>query len=143
MQYNVALAYFQLNRLNEARAPLSRAAERWPDVFPIAALYGVVLAKLGDDAGAYRALGRAYRLNDKDQATGDLLFLTTLSLGRSAQIGKKYSVAVRYFQEAAKLRPEEPSPHRGLAEVYRLKGNAAAAAAEAKQAARLEKGVEH
>src|SRR5271169_2849988 len=51
MQYNVALAYFQLGEFEKAREPLAAAVERWPDLFQIVALYGAVLARLGDDAG--------------------------------------------------------------------------------------------
>src|SRR5208282_2906256 len=47
MQYNLALAYYQLNRFDDARAPLSTAVARWPDIFQLAALYGAVLSKLG------------------------------------------------------------------------------------------------
>ena len=139
MQYNVALAYFQLGQFERARVPLSEAAERWPDIFPIAALYGAVLAKVGDDAGAYRELNHAHQLNAGDKGTEDLLFLTTLSLGRKAAGEKKSVAAAKYFAEAAKLKPQEPSPHRGLAEVYRSQGNAAKAAAEEKEAERLGK----
>ena len=142
MQYNVALAYFQLNRLEEARGPLSKAASRWPDIFRIAALYGAVLAKLGYSAGAYQALSHAHRLDGKDVATGDLLFLTTLAVARGAQGSKKYAEAMRYFQEAAKLKAQEPSPHRGLASVYRLQGKAAMAVAEEREAGRLEKALQ-
>jgi len=33
-QYNVAFTYYQMNRLEDARAPLAKAVERWPDLFP-------------------------------------------------------------------------------------------------------------
>src|SRR6202008_2863009 len=42
MQYNLALTYFQLNRFEEARAPLAQIIERWPDLFQLNALYGAV-----------------------------------------------------------------------------------------------------
>jgi len=67
-QYNVAFTYYQMNRLEDARAPLAKAVERWPDLFQLNALYGAVLAKLGEDQAAYMALGHAHRLNRKIRA---------------------------------------------------------------------------
>ncbi len=60
MQYNLALAYFQLNRFEEARAPLANALQRWPDLFQLNALYGAVLSKLGEDLAAYQTLRHAH-----------------------------------------------------------------------------------
>lgn len=143
MQYNLALAYYQLNRFEEARAPLSTAVARWPDIFQIAALYGAVLAKLGEDIPAYQALKHAHQLNAQDSATGDLLYLTTLSLGRDAQSARQYPEALRYFHEAAKLKRQEPEPHRGLADIYNLTGRSAQAVSERQEADRLAKVFEN
>ncbi|HKC01198.1 MAG TPA: tetratricopeptide repeat protein [Terriglobales bacterium] len=137
MQYNLALAYYQLNQFEEARAPLGNAVTRWPDIFQLAALYGAVLSKLGEDLSAYQALQHAHELNAQDAATADLLYLTTLSLGRKAQSARQYPEALRYFQEAAKLKAQEPSPHRGLAEIYKLTGRSAQATTEQRVADRL------
>ncbi len=137
MQYNLALAYYQLNRFGEARAALDGAVSRWPDIFPLASLYGAVLAKLGEDRLAYQALKSAHAIKPEDAATSDLLFLTTLSLARKAQASRKYPDALEYFQESAKLKPQEPSPHRGLAELYKLTGHSADAKRELAEAARL------
>jgi len=141
-QYNVALAYVQLGQFEKARGPLSDAAEHWPDVFRIIALYGAVLAKLGDDSGAYSQLQHAHRLNATDAQTGDLLFLTSLSLGRKAAAAGATQEAIRYFQEAAQLKPQEPSPHRELADLYKKLGGAARAAAEQEEAERLTKALQ-
>lgn len=137
MQYNLALAYYQLNRFDDARAPLSEAVARWPDIFQLAALYGAVLSKLGEDLPAYRALQHAHQLNGQDSGTGDLLYLATLSLARKALSGHQYRVALRYFNEAAKLKPQEPAPHRGLAEVYMLTGRPEPATIERREADQL------
>jgi len=137
MQYNLALAYYQLNQFEEARRPLSNAVTRWPDIFQLAALYGAVLSKLGEDLPAYRALQHAHELNPQDSATADLLYLTTLSLGRKAQSARQYPDALRYFLEAAKLKAQEPAPHRGLADIYKLTGRPAQATAEQQEADRL------
>ena len=137
MQYNLALAYYQLNQFEEARTPLSSAVTRWPDIFQLAALYGAVLSKLGEDLPAYQALQHAHELNAQDAATGDLLYLTTLGLARKAQSARQYPDALRYFHEAAKLKAQEPAPHRGLADIYRLTGRSTQATAEQKEADRL------
>lgn len=137
MQYNLALAYYQLNRFGEARAALSPAVTRWPDIFQLVALYGAVLSKLGEDLLAYETLQHAHELNAQNSATGDLLFLATLSLARKAQSAVQYPDAMRYFHEAAKLKPQEPAPHRGLADIYKLTGHPAQAASERHEAERL------
>jgi len=137
MQYNLALAYYQLNQFEEARTPLSNAVTRWPDIFQLAALYGAVLSKLGEDLPAYHALQHAHALSAQDSATADLLYLTTLSLARKAQSARQYPDALRYFHEAAKLKAQEPAPHRGLADVYNLTGHPAQAITEQHEADRL------
>jgi tetratricopeptide (TPR) repeat protein len=139
MQYNLALAYFQLNRFEEARAPLANALQRWPDLFQLNALYGAVLSKLGEDLAAYQTLRHAHQLNVEDSGTADLLYSATLELARKSQSGRQYSDSFRYFEEAAKLRPQEPEPHRGMAEIYRLTGRPAQATAEQEEADRLYK----
>ena len=137
MQYNLALAYFQLNRFEEARAPLSNALARWPDIFQLNALYGAVLSKLGEDLEAYQFLRHAHDLNAQDAATGDLLFLTGLSLARKAQSARHYPDSLQYLEEIAKLRPREPVPHRIMAEIYEVTGRSAQAAKEKQEADRL------
>ncbi len=137
MQYNLALAHYQLNQFEEARTPLSNAVPRWPDIFQLAALYGAVLSKLGEDLPAYQALRHAHELNAQDSATADLLYLTTLALARKAQSARQYPEALRYFHEAAKLKAQEPAPHRGLADVYNLTGRPAQAITEQQEADRL------
>jgi tetratricopeptide (TPR) repeat protein len=137
MQYNLALAYYQLKQFEEARKPLSNALTRWPDIFQLAALDGAVLSKLGEDIPAYQALQHAHALNAQDSATADLLYLTTLSLARKAQSARQYPDALRYFREAAKLKVQEPAPHRGLADVYKLTGRSMQAVTEQREADRL------
>jgi tetratricopeptide (TPR) repeat protein len=154
MQFNLALAYYQLNRFEEARAPLANAIQRWPDLFQLNALYGAVLLKLGEELPAYQALGHAHRLNPQDSGTADLLYSTTLgqaqktlkslaqkSLAQKSQGTRPYSDSLRYFEEAAKLRPQEPEPHRGMAEIYTLTGRPAQAKAEQQAADRLAKSL--
>jgi tetratricopeptide (TPR) repeat protein len=139
MQYNLALAYFQLNRFEEARAPLANALQRWPDLFQLNALYGAVLSKLGEDLAAYQMLRHAHQLNTEDSGTADLLYSTTIELARKNQGARRYSDSFRYFEEAAKLRPQDPEPHRGMAEIYRLTGRPTQATAEQEEADRLYK----
>jgi tetratricopeptide (TPR) repeat protein len=137
MQYNLAFTYFQMNRPEDARAPLASAVERWPDVFPLNFLYGAVLARLGEDRLAYTALQRAHQLNQQDAITAELLYQTTLRLARAGASAGDHSDALRYFREAAALRPLDPEPHRGLAETHASMGNAREAEAERMQAEQL------
>jgi len=130
MQYNLAFTYYRMGRFEEARAPIAKAVERWPDVFQLNFLYGAVLAKLGDDAAAYQALGRAHELNRQDAGAADLLYRTALALARKSLAARQYPDALRYFGEAAKLQPGEAEPHRGMAGIYTLTGHPAEAAAE-------------
>lgn len=137
MQYNLALAYYQLKRLDEARTALAPAVAHWPDIFQLAALYGKVLAKLGDDLSAYEALRQARQLNPQDSETSDLFYLLTLKLGYKSGEAGQYPESLKYFEEAARLRPQEPEPHVGKAAVYSQTGRAAQASAEQKEAERL------
>jgi Flp pilus assembly protein TadD len=142
MQYNLALAYYQLNRLAEAKTALAASATRWPDVFQLAALYGTVLAKLGEDLPAYQTLHHAHELNPQDSATSDLLYLSILKLGYKMGEGGQYPESLRYFEEAAKLRPQEAEPHRGIAAVYTQTGRSTQAVAEQQEADRLSKSAD-
>jgi tetratricopeptide (TPR) repeat protein len=139
MQYNLALTYYQMNRFEEARRPLANAATRWPDLFQLNALYGAVLSKLGQDLPAYQSLRHAHRLNPQDSGTVDLLYITTLGLARKSQGSRQYSDSLRYLAEAGKLHPQEPEPHRRMAEIYARIGRPVQATAEQKEADRLTK----
>lgn len=137
VQYNLALTYFQLDRFEDARVPLATALKRWPDLFPLNALYGAVLAKLNDDAQACDVLRHAHQLNPEDAATGDLLYLTTIKLAKKDSASRRYEAALKRYEEAAQLRPQEPGPHRGMAEIYTKTSKPAKAAAEKEQADHL------
>jgi Flp pilus assembly protein TadD len=139
MQFNLALAYYQLKRYNEARTALAPAAAHWPDVFQLAALYGKVLAQLGEDLPAYETLHHAHALNPQDGETSDLLYLSILKLGyKTGEVGQ-YPESLRYFEEAQKLRPQEAEPHLGMAAVYTQTGRQAKALVEQREADRLSK----
>jgi Flp pilus assembly protein TadD len=137
MQYNLAYAYFKLNRFEAARVPLAGILERWPDLFQLNALYGAVLLKLGEDLPAHQALTHAHQLNPQDSVTADLLFANTLNLARKSQEAKQYAESLRYLEDAALLRPQDPETHRQMAEIYKLTDRPAQAAAELKEADRL------
>jgi tetratricopeptide (TPR) repeat protein len=115
-QYNLAFTYYQLSRFEDARKAVADAVQRWPDQFLLNALYGAVLAKLGDDTAAYPVLIRAHELNSLDPQVEDLLFTTALTLGRKSLAEQQYDDSLRYFDEAAGLRPDDPEAHRGKAE---------------------------
>jgi Flp pilus assembly protein TadD len=147
MQFNLALAYFQLNQFEKAREPLASTLKRWPDLFQLNALYGAVMAKLGEDLAAYQALHHAHQLNPQDAGTTDLLYVTVLNLANANSAQKRtaqknqdgYSESLRYLEEATKLRPQEPEPHRRMAEIYTEMGRPAQASAEQREADRLAK----
>ena len=151
MQYNLALAYSQLSQFEAARTPLADSLKRWPDLFQLNALYGAVLVNLGEDVAAYQALHHAHQLNPQDPRTLDLLYNTALGLakkgvasraqGQKAQGTAQYADSLRYLQEAAQLRPQEPEPHRRMAEIYTRAGRPAQATAEQQKADRLSKSL--
>ena len=139
MQYNLALTYFQLNQFENARKPLEPAVQRWPDVFQLNALYGAVLMKLGDLQPAYQALRHARELNPQDQPTTEMLYATTMDLAHQDEKAQQYSESLRYLEEAAKLKPQDPEPHRRMAQIYSLTGHAAEAKSEQEMAEQLAK----
>jgi tetratricopeptide (TPR) repeat protein len=141
MQYNLALTYFQLNQLENARKPLATAIKRWPDLFQLNSLYGAVLMKLGELLPAYETLRHAHQLNPQDPATAEMLYATTFDLGQESQNTRRYPDSLRYFAEATELRPQEPAPHRHMAEIYTLTGRATEAKAEREKADQLTKNV--
>jgi len=142
MQYNLALAYFQLNRFTDARPPLETALKRWPDLFQLNALYGAVLVKLGEHAAAYQTLHHAHELNPQDSAVEDLLYFANLGLAQKNKDAGQYSAALRHLEEAAQLRPVEPTPHRRMADIYALTARESQATAEQQEADRLAKDLE-
>jgi tetratricopeptide (TPR) repeat protein len=137
MQYNLAHLYYDLNQCENARAPLADATKRWPDLFPLTALYGAVLFKLNEYQLAHDVLRHAQQLNPQDSSTADLLYLSALYLGRQHLQAKEFAEALRYLQEAASMKPQEPAPHRSMAEVYSATGRAKQAEAEQREADRL------
>jgi len=137
MQYNLAFDYFQLNRYAEAREPLAKAVARWPDLYPLNALLGAVLYNLGEELPAYEALHHAFELNPRDPGTVGILYQVTLSLAQRNLTNKQYVASLRYLSEAARLRPQEPEPHRLLAQIYDVTGQQAEAAEERRQLERL------
>jgi tetratricopeptide (TPR) repeat protein len=122
MQFNLALTYFQLNQFEEARKPLEPAIKRWPDLFQVNMLYGAVLMKLGELQRAYETLHHAHDLNPQDPKTAEMLYATTLDLAQKTRDGKNLPQALQYLEDAAKIRPDDPTPHRRMAEIYTLTG---------------------
>jgi len=66
-----------------------------------------------------------------------LLYLATIGIARKSQDARQYADALRYFEEAAKLKPQEPAPHRNMAQIYGLTGRPAQATSEQQEADRL------
>jgi tetratricopeptide (TPR) repeat protein len=136
-QYSLALAYYQLKRFEEARTSLTSAVAQWPDIFRLNALYGAVLLKLGEERPAYETLWHAHQLNPGDPSAARLLYSASLVLAQKCRDARRYSDSLRYFQEAAKLRPDDPEPHRGMAGIYTLTNRLSQARAEHEAATRL------
>jgi tetratricopeptide (TPR) repeat protein len=139
MQYNLALTYFQLGNYEESRAALTGPAKSWPDLFPIINLFGATLLKLGDNDAAREALAHAHELNPQETNTMEMLYDATLQCARKQQAEKQYSAAVHLFQEAERLRPLEPTPHRAMSQIYAITGQSQEATAEQQTAERLSK----
>lgn len=133
-QYNLALNYVRLDRYPEAKQALAKAVERWPDLFPIASLWGGVLYKLGDEPAAYAALDHAHQLNPQDDETAGLLYDAAMRLGQQSLVNKQYAESLKYLQRAAELLPRSPEPHRLAAQVYEATGQKSEAERERRQA---------
>jgi Flp pilus assembly protein TadD len=142
MQYNLAFTYFQLRRFQEAREPLAQAVERWPDLFPLNALYGAVLWNLGEISPAYQALHRAHQLNSQDAGTSALLYQSALAMAQRSEEAHADSEAPRYLQEAAALAPNDATPHERMAAIYRRLGKTGLAEEEERKAAEVAKSLQ-
>ena len=130
MQYNLAFTYFRLKRFEDARGPLDGAVQRWPDLFPLNALYGNVLWNLGEMLAAYQALHHAHELNAQDANTSALLYQCTLVSASRSQSAGDNAKALTYLQEAASLNPRAPEPHQQMATIYKHLGRPEQAKAE-------------
>jgi Tfp pilus assembly protein PilF len=139
MQYNLAFTYYQLKRFEDARGPLEGAVRRWPDLFPVNALYGAVLWNLGEVLPAYQALRRAYQLNSQDTATATFLYQCTLELAKRSEKAAVDSEALVYLKEATSLAPTAPEPHQRMAVIYKRTGRTEQANEEVRKAEELDK----
>jgi len=83
----------------------------------------------------------AHQLNSQDSVTTDLLYTTTLGLAQKSQTTRQYPEALHYLEQAATLRPQEPDPHRRMAEIHKLTGHPARATKELEEADRLAKSL--
>ena len=137
--YNLAFTYYQLKRFADARGPLQTAVERWPDVFPLNALYGAILFNLSEMPAAYQVLHHAHQLNPQDAGATALLYQSALELAQRPEQNSGNADALRYLQEAAALAPGDPEPHRRMAAIYRRIGQIQKADQEEQRAAELSK----
>ena len=60
--------------------------------------------------------------------------LTAFDLAQRSQEAREYSDALRYFGEAAALKPQEPGPHSHMADIYVALGRPAEAEVERQKA---------
>lgn len=123
MQYNLAFTYYELGRFEEARGPIAAAVERWPDLFQLNSLYGAVLLKLGQPREALPVLRRAHDLNPDDARTAEMLYRTTLSLAQASLAARQYAESLELFEQAARLRPDDPEPKQGAAQTRSAAGH--------------------
>lgn len=137
MEYNLALCYFHLKQFAKARKPLAEAARRWPDLYNVSALYGLVLLRLVENKAAYTALKHAYDLNPLNPDTARLLFQLSLALAEQDRESEQYASELKYLREAARIFPNDPKPHRFMANAYLRTGRQDLAAREQRIALRL------
>ena len=137
IHYNLAYTYYQLKRFAEARDALESSVQRWPDLFPLNALYGAALWNLGEAKAAYETLHRAHQLNSEDASTTALLSEATLEMAAQSEKAGADSEALRHLQEAVSLAPADPEPHRLLAALYQRTGQAVLANQEEQKASKL------
>ena len=85
-----------------------------------------------------RNLVYAYKLNPQEKSTQDLLYQVTLILADQAEAKPAASEAIRYWKEAARLRPQaQPEPHHRLSLLYAKTGRPQLAKQEQQEADRL------
>lgn len=126
-----------MSRFADARAPLEKALQRWPDLFQLNSLYEFVLLKLGELDRSYEILSHTRQLNPEDASTRDSLYSTAMGLADRDGHDHKFADALCYLNEAVKLRPQESQPHLALAEIYKQMGEGDRAAQEQREADRL------
>jgi len=127
MQFNLGLTYFRLKRYREARTPLEKAAALRPDSFEVVAPLAATLYALGDDAAAYPVLDRANRLRPENAEVSGLLVNAALNLAAKSWAKRDAAQARLYLARAAEARPNDPEPHRRLAQIEEASGDLAAA----------------
>jgi tetratricopeptide (TPR) repeat protein len=89
--------------------------KRGPDLFPLNALYGAILAKLGELDRAYDILQHAHQLNPPGPFQHKFSLCTTLKLAEKHQAARQYPAALGYFGESSKTaaRGSCDAPERG------------------------------
>jgi tetratricopeptide (TPR) repeat protein len=137
MHYNLGLTCFRLKHYAEARDALQKAVVLRPDVFEVNAPLGAALYALGDDQAAYRVLDHANRLRPENADISRLLSQLALRLAIQTIQQHDTARARQYLVRASQARPDDPEPHRRLAELYEAEGNHAEARRERDQAMRL------
>jgi tetratricopeptide (TPR) repeat protein len=100
-----------------------------------------VLLKQGNDSAAYPVLRHAHQLNPQDPGTVEDFYKTALRLAKKSQDAKQFVEAIGYCEDAAKLKPGDPEPHRRMAEIHTLTGKTAQAANEQQEADRLSRNI--
>ncbi|MFQ5700373.1 MAG: tetratricopeptide repeat protein [Acidobacteriota bacterium] len=113
----------QEGKLREALAKIEQGVRINPDDAKLHAVHGQCLDALGDDAGALAAYRRSADLNPLDP-------IVMVETGRLSAKTNHMDEAITYLEEAARLDPLMPEPHRFLAAIYHGMGREEAAARE-------------
>lgn len=137
--HNIGLSYFRLQEYANARSALERAVALRPDFYGSNALLGAVLFTLKEDELSFSILNRANQLHPDKADAADLLFRVSMALAREKFLSKDYKTCVEYLQTAQRVKPEQISVRRKLAEVYRLLGETTASEEETREADVLER----
>lgn len=137
VQYNLGLTYFRLKRYADAVPPLRKAVALRPEIFEVNAPLGASLYVLGDDAAAYPVLDHANRLKPTNLDISRLLCTVALNLAQKSLEERNTAQARAYLLRAAEASPDNPEPHRRLAQVYASLGDNADAQRERSVVARL------
>jgi tetratricopeptide (TPR) repeat protein len=107
LRNNLGIAYFQLNRYQEALAQFRRALTSNPASLPANLFSGLSLLKLGRAVEAQLLLQKALRLHPGDTQI-------TLALAQASLGAKKIILARDQYQEAAQLQPDNAEAWYGV-----------------------------
>lgn len=120
IEKNLAIAYFDLGRLEDARATLEAMASHFPESADAQLSWGQVLVALGRHADALPCFRRAGELAPRDSTSWFHAGRALLALGRNAE-------ALAQFERARELEPDAPEIAFSIGSAQRALGDVPAA----------------